>query len=1498
MAKRRLVDEGIEDAAVGATASGEQRASKKRKPNNLQPQDPASKQSPRHTELSLAVKTKSTRRTEDSDSGSLAPISTVPGNPAQSGDATQQNKRARKRQRRKSRRIEHFLPGEEARSPVVVPSALPAQRRSTSEASSESREIEVAHETLSAGHEVAARETQSKDSDVKESVDGKLLWRAARTRLLVPPTKHWVEEELPLPVEPVKADAGHRVDCGCQTDIAGQIHLQLVFAPLSVALDPAYSPRRMLDHKGAAKATTPEMQSRMILATAPVIASDDEPMEDAPALTAKGPRKAQKPTANPSPRPSVAVVSMSDAVTMKRGSKDEDSDASADDNSEDDNSAEELEASADDDDDSIAEIERVTSGVAKTQPLTSQPADKTKSQASPINERAAEFFASAAHPAPAGPSKLVGTVSSDADSLLVNQDPKIEGQQGKRAHSPSPSGDESLSASESDISDEEVEVPKPAIQLARKVVANASPSASQVEVADSQSPIRQRAASPPIAPTHTSPSKLATMVKDSQASPDSSSTPKRTPLFAGINTKIDASRPQFGRSLSGFKPSVSQKPKAGPAPAQAVDPREAFKRFSEFVGGDESSEEESSGSESEGEGDGGRKDHAPQVMERPDGVGTDKEERETSQAGDKGTAGMAVVDVAASGKPAVSSESEDESNESESDSDEGSTPQQPPSNTAASEKMGTGSEQAEGSELRHALGFAPESEDESDESDESDELDQLAAVDSAPSAVAGLALEHDESDDGEPKKDIVGLSQQTVALANESSRATLSLQEINNARASQQLEDEAQSASHASQAPEGGGKSSREKKEADGRLPQTRDSLRKARATGGTILPSSDEDNAISPGKLQKQAGTIQYSRAALDNITGRRKEAKEGEAQAGDSTGAPPPRGKRSNLKVEGHTIDGSLKLRESEHMNQINPGTNDSTEHLAIGYSEDDDDMTDVPARAPRSNESSPSGKAASASRTSPSVHSDQTHEPSSFLGSRSGSRVSGRARSRESGEADTPSKEYSFIDADDEDVYQTIDDISSDVFGMTRPLPDSEPLRDAKLGAESKGLKSSKIRRRVVKDVSIPPMGHGTLASYAVQVDQDEPEPPIKPNGSTPVAHSLRRDRNVDDAPVAKFLPPLLATMSSSSLSDPDASPTASPSNLTNEAETRKQGPIDDKEVEATTAKKRRMTGSTSKHFTPEKKAKTSLHVVNIDDDPCDDTPEKRVVKRKRTTPKKSPHFERTHLLDRVDLSSPGRRRVAGVSGALAPSTTWEHFGIIQEKLWDQPFWLLIAVTLLNKTTGRAAVPVFWDLKNRYVTPEGLATADTEHVRGMIQHLGLQNVRTIKMVKMAKIWVSQPPDVGKRFQTRNYPTHGDHRQFLKQKVIESDSSNCAGALEIGHLPGCGSYAYDSWRIFCRDVLRGVAEDYRGKGAATEGFEPEWMRVLPVDKELRVTVKWMWLREGWIWDPENGEKRRATDEEIENGRRGEMELVGKEEAEFAGIAVGLGKRLLTAEG
>jgi hypothetical protein len=85
-------------------------------------------------------------------------------------------------------------------------------------------------------------------------------------------------------------------------------------------------------------------------------------------------------------------------------------------------------------------------------------------------------------------------------------------------------------------------------------------------------------------------------------------------------------------------------------------------------------------------------------------------------------------------------------------------------------------------------------------------------------------------------------------------------------------------------------------------------------------------------------------------------------------------------------------------------------------------------------------------------------------------------------------------------------------------------------------------------------------------------------------------------------------------------------------------------------------------------------------------------------------------------------------------------------------------------------------------------------------------------------------------------------------------------ADTWEIGHLTK-GKYALDSWRIFCRDELLGRATDWNGHGREGE-FQPEWMRVRPDDKELRACLRWMWMREGWEWDPRTGERALLREE------------------------------------
>jgi hypothetical protein len=137
------------------------------------------------------------------------------------------------------------------------------------------------------------------------------------------------------------------------------------------------------------------------------------------------------------------------------------------------------------------------------------------------------------------------------------------------------------------------------------------------------------------------------------------------------------------------------------------------------------------------------------------------------------------------------------------------------------------------------------------------------------------------------------------------------------------------------------------------------------------------------------------------------------------------------------------------------------------------------------------------------------------------------------------------------------------------------------------------------------------------------------------------------------------------------------------------------------------------------------------------------------------------------------------------------------------------------------------------------------------------------------MAKVWIESPPERGKRYKKLNYPLHGDGKDVANDEVIDDDDGRVA--WEISHLPGLGPYSHDSWRMFCRDELRGLATSWNGEGATandgdpesrTECFEPEWKRVVPLDKELRAYLTWMWLKEGWVWNKETGKRTKASDD------------------------------------
>ncbi|KAL2360422.1 hypothetical protein RJZ56_006710 [Blastomyces dermatitidis] len=238
-----------------------------------------------------------------------------------------------------------------------------------------------------------------------------------------------------------------------------------------------------------------------------------------------------------------------------------------------------------------------------------------------------------------------------------------------------------------------------------------------------------------------------------------------------------------------------------------------------------------------------------------------------------------------------------------------------------------------------------------------------------------------------------------------------------------------------------------------------------------------------------------------------------------------------------------------------------------------------------------------------------------------------------------------------------------------------------------------------------------------------------------------------------------------------------------------------------------------------------------------------------------PKKSPYF-------------PQERRNAA-SCLPFPPISAQSFGLIQEKLAHDPFRLLISTIFLNRTRGEVAIPVLYSVFERYPTVAALAEAQEEDVVEMIRCLGFQNARARKCIALAKLWIDNPPAKGRRYRKLHYPNKGDGRDIKPRECVEDGDARVA--WEIAHLPGLGSYAIDSWRIFCRDELRGLASDWKGT-EASDGFVPEWKSVVPKDKELRGYLTWMWLKEGWEWEVETGRRKRASKKLLSAAMKGSI--------------------------
>ena len=273
---------------------------------------------------------------------------------------------------------------------------------------------------------------------------------------------------------------------------------------------------------------------------------------------------------------------------------------------------------------------------------------------------------------------------------------------------------------------------------------------------------------------------------------------------------------------------------------------------------------------------------------------------------------------------------------------------------------------------------------------------------------------------------------------------------------------------------------------------------------------------------------------------------------------------------------------------------------------------------------------------------------------------------------------------------------------------------------------------------------------------------------------------------------------------------------------------------------------------------------------DEDNLSSTKARAKSRRKHLVSKTSPYFM---------LSSSSKPKTRNsVSVIPFPPLSSPRFGLVQESLASNPFHLLLATIFLNKTRGLVAMPFFYRFITDYPRPDVLACATREEVITYFQHLGLQNQRARKCIELAKVWAENPPVKGKRYRRLHYPIKGDGKD-INPTDGPIDDADQRVAWEIGHLVGVGPYAIDSWRIFCRDALRGLPDGLPSmdellldSSVRSAEMAKEWTRVLPGDKELRAYLRWRWARLGWKWDIETGEKTLMTEVEMEVMKGGGM--------------------------
>lgn len=115
------------------------------------------------------------------------------------------------------------------------------------------------------------------------------------------------------------------------------------------------------------------------------------------------------------------------------------------------------------------------------------------------------------------------------------------------------------------------------------------------------------------------------------------------------------------------------------------------------------------------------------------------------------------------------------------------------------------------------------------------------------------------------------------------------------------------------------------------------------------------------------------------------------------------------------------------------------------------------------------------------------------------------------------------------------------------------------------------------------------------------------------------------------------------------------------------------------------------------------------------------------------------------------------------------------LFQEDLRSDPFWMLVACILINRTHWRQVRPVLERLRERCQDAKGLLRAPLEEILEIVRPLGLYNRRTSLLRRFALDWLDRKPKTS------------------------ADVAKCSG---------CGPYAVQSYMIFVEDRYPPLSE------------------------------------------------------------------------------------------